>query len=180
MSFLDSLFQSKLSNETTTFDYISSDPEFNTDSNYTLSDSPLDFLDAYTASLGYNLKLQRENFFLKSAIDATNTDLYTNNRKSFYENQYISDASSSYRMWLFVYLFFYFIYIYLLFFIENESSFVVIYIYTLLLFMFPFFSTWISGMLVTTYLYILKIPYINPYLNITPTNSLYADNIFIT
>ena len=183
MSFVDDLFKDAVSNASTTIDYITSSNSSNfpvSSIDSTVLESPLDFMEAYSASLGYNLKLQRENAFLKNAIDTRNTDLYTNNRKTYYENQYILESSNAYKMWVFVYLFFYFIYLYLLFFVEQSTSFTLIYVYTMFLFWYPFLAYFISEWIVTLYLYVMTHPFVNPYLNITPADNLKPESIFIT
>jgi hypothetical protein len=127
-------------------------------------------LESYFVSLGYYSQLQNENLFLTQDTSNNSTDLFTNNRKTYYENQYIESLSQWYKIWFAVYMCLLLIYVALSFFaITNDVRMVIL--KCVFLFVYPFITSYLSQ-LVLSILFILKTEtLLNPYLNMVPSAS---------
>ena len=158
MSFLDEFFNQSVSNAATTMSSISSNTNFQTDTSSVTGLTSLNLLESYTVSVEYYNRLRRENEFLTNAINTSKTDLFTNNRKSYYENQYIADTMKSFKFWVFVYLTLYVIYVYLLFTNNMNESFFPLLAECIILLLYPFNCYFLSEMIVSLLIYISKQP----------------------
>jgi|LauGreSuBDMM15SN_2_FD.fasta_scaffold01318_5 hypothetical protein len=172
MPFLENVFQPVISSASKMISFLNADSTFKGSYNLSSEVTPLYILDSYVVSIEYYMKLRRENALLTAGVSESQTDIYTNNRKSYYEKQYIENTNQMYKIYVFVYMVLYVIYLYLLFVVVNDSSFSKLIVYCLILLFFPFFSNFLSEIIVTLLLYIANQKFMNPYLNIKPENSI--------
>jgi hypothetical protein len=130
----------------------------------------INVLEPYFVSLGYYSQLQKENDFLTKDMNDNNTDLFTNNRKTFYEGQYIDTLHQWSTIWFCVYMCFLVVYVLLSFFmISNNLSLIVI--KCVLLFLYPFTTSYLSQFVLTVLYSLNTKTFLNPYLNIIPSSS---------
>jgi hypothetical protein len=147
---------------------LSANPLF--DSNVAYNETLLQLMESYAVSMKYYMQLQRENKFLTLDNSNNEMDLHTNNRKTFYENQFTEGLNQNYKLWFFMYMFFFVIYVYLSFFIIVNANLNITIVKCLLLFIYPFITHFLSEIILSLVLKVSSTVYANPYFNIQPSS----------
>jgi hypothetical protein len=95
------------------------------------------------------LKYKKENLELSKEFKNSSSDVLTNERKTYYENQGIDSLSFVYYYVLFIiYVIFVIGYLITAIFYQSQINWKYRVLYFILLFILPFISTWILGKLV--------------------------------
>jgi hypothetical protein len=131
-----------------------------------------ELLESYKISLGYYTDLLKENEFLNKTYKVNTDDIITNNRKTFYENQYIESCDEWFRFFTFVYYFFVVIFVWLTFVVEIDKSIFKSGLQCCFLGIFPYLTVYFSQIIVGIILYLFNLSYFNPYLNIKSNDTL--------